>query len=214
MCAGTLAEDRDIVRIAAKGCDIVANPGEGCDLVEQAVIARHAARIICTQRRVRDIAEHTQAIIDGDQNHAILDQLVGLIDLLRPRTGLMAAAMNPDHDRLQIRAANISAADVQEQAIFAFLWRRRALQHDGGKVALYHVQSKAIEQIVEKLAAARTRLDTLGAKHRAISHAVPSKSRLRCAPAQVADRRRGEWNTIDLQDVGIVAMDSGLDVAL
>lgn len=66
--AGAFTEDRHILRVAAKGRDIVANPCQGSSLVQQSVIARRAG--LFRQRRVSEVAKRAEAVIDRDQNHA------------------------------------------------------------------------------------------------------------------------------------------------
>ena len=98
----TLAKDGDIVRITPQLGDIVFNPSQSGDLIEEAIIAGDTAWIIRAQRRVRNIAERSEAVTDCDQDNAMFDKLTGLVDAFRSRTGLVATAMDPYHHRLKV----------------------------------------------------------------------------------------------------------------
>ena len=64
-CTGGLAEDGDIVRIAAKAGDIGFDPAQRCELILQAVIARRRFRI---EIGMGEKAEDTQAIVEADDD--------------------------------------------------------------------------------------------------------------------------------------------------
>src|SRR6185437_3627194 len=64
--AGGFARDRDVIRIAAEGRDVALHPAQGFDLVEEAVIAGDVVWRFGAQCGKREVAESTEAIVDGD----------------------------------------------------------------------------------------------------------------------------------------------------
>src|SRR6202000_1727367 len=65
-----LAEQGDIVWIAAELGDISLNPSKRSELIQQTIIAGAVARRFRRQLRVTKKSEDTQPIIQGHQDHA------------------------------------------------------------------------------------------------------------------------------------------------
>src|SRR5690606_19039706 len=66
LAAGRLASDRHLVGVAAERGDIVADPFESGDLVEDAVVTRCAVLGFVREFGVREEAEYSQPVVDGD----------------------------------------------------------------------------------------------------------------------------------------------------
>jgi hypothetical protein len=73
--AGGFAEDGHAARVPAEGGDVFLDPLQGLDLVHEAVVARGLALRLPGEPGVGKGAEEVEAVIDGDQDHAPLDQL-------------------------------------------------------------------------------------------------------------------------------------------
>src|SRR3546814_3185622 len=89
------ARDRDIVGIAAECTDIGLDPFQRFDLVEQPVIARHMIGRFRAQPRMRQIAEHAEAIVDRHDDHALFGELRTVVHRLASRSGNERAAVDP-----------------------------------------------------------------------------------------------------------------------
>ena len=106
--AGGLAEDRDVVRIAAEGRDVVAHPGERCDLIEQPEIRLALAEI--------DKAIGADAVVDGDAHNPVAREAAAVITCAR--SDFEHAARYPNHDRQAGRAQGLGP-DVEIEAVVA-----------------------------------------------------------------------------------------------
>src|SRR6266567_8981172 len=84
-------KDRDVVRVASKGCDVFLHPVKGGDLVKQTEVGVSVAQ--------EEEAVYTQAIVDGDAYHAIAGEATAVIRCYRARSIGERAPMNPDHHR-------------------------------------------------------------------------------------------------------------------
>ena len=181
--AGRLAEDRDIVGIAAEGGDVALHPLQAGDLVEQAVVARGMLRQFGGERGMGEEAQHADAIVDRHHDHAALGQPRAVEGRTRGRAYLEAAAVDPHHDRQ--RALGVDRRpDVQGEAILA------------------HRQIAAGIFEVDRLGRGAG-LQALRAELRGGAHALPRRHRLRRLPAQVAERWRGEGNAEIGADMGV-----------
>ena len=69
-----LAEDRHVVRVAAEPRDVALHPPQRRLLVHEAVVARGLIRGLGGQRRVREEAEEAEAVVDRDDDRALLDR--------------------------------------------------------------------------------------------------------------------------------------------
>ena len=67
MTTRRLAEDRDVVRVAAERGDVVTHPLQCGDLVEQRDVAR-AREAVVEMVEVRE-AERAEPVVDGDDDH-------------------------------------------------------------------------------------------------------------------------------------------------
>ncbi len=129
------ARNRDVGRIAAERSDVLLNPAQRGDLIEKAVVAGDLAARFRTERRMRKIAEHPHAIVDGDEDDVMVCELRAVIHRLAACAARERAAVNPDEDG-QIACA-CWCPDIEEQTIFA---RRRQLVRvdaDGARVRLH-----------------------------------------------------------------------------
>ena len=96
---GRLPKNGDVVRIASEGRDVVAHPGEGGHVVQDAVVARRGVLGLGGQGRVRQKAEGTEPVVGGHHQHAFLGHRGPVEDLGTAHTRVVAAAVEPDHDR-------------------------------------------------------------------------------------------------------------------
>ena len=99
LTASRLAEDGDVVGIAAEHGNVVAHPLERCNLVEEAVVARHAIGRLCCQFWMGEETEHAEPVVDRDEHRAALSKNVAVIKRLRATAIGVIAAMDPDHHR-------------------------------------------------------------------------------------------------------------------
>ena len=108
--AGGDAEQRHALRIAAKAGDVALDPGKRSEHVERAVVAGAAVLRLRRQRRMRQKAEHADAVVDGDQHDALAGKTLAVAARVRRTAGDKAAAVEPDHHRqlLARRAAPAS----------------------------------------------------------------------------------------------------------
>ncbi len=67
---GRLAEDGDVVRVAAKGRDVALHPLDSRQFVEQPVVAGRVVGILRGQFRGGEETENAQPVIHGDNQHA------------------------------------------------------------------------------------------------------------------------------------------------
>src|SRR2546425_1055553 len=108
--ASRLAEDGDVLWIAA----------EGSDLVEQGAVGVSLAQI--------EEAVDTDTIIDGHAHDAVAGETTAVIPGRRRRSVLKGTARDPDHHRLPGRP-EVGGPDVERQAVLAGygkLWEEHA----------------------------------------------------------------------------------------
>ena len=67
-------EDGDVVRIAAEGGDVPLHPLQGRDLVHVGVVALGLVGALAAQRGEREEAEASQAVVEGDEDDALLGE--------------------------------------------------------------------------------------------------------------------------------------------
>jgi hypothetical protein len=77
---GGLAEDGDVVGIAAETGDVVVDPLEGKDLIHEAVVAGSVVRRLAGELGMSEEAEDVKAVIDGDDEHAMIEQRAVVIE--------------------------------------------------------------------------------------------------------------------------------------
>src|SRR5437899_5229729 len=106
--ASRLAEDGDVLWIAAEGSDVLLHPLEGSDLVEQGAVGVSLAQI--------EEAVDTDTIIDGHAHDAVAGETTAVIPGRRRRSVLKGTAWNPDHHRLPGRP-EVGGPDIEGQAV-------------------------------------------------------------------------------------------------
>ena len=112
-----LPEDGDVARIAAERGDIVAHPFKGGDQIQQADVA--GLRVFfATQFGQVQVAEHIEAMIDGDNDHVLFGrQVPAVVHLPVGGAGGVSAAVIPHHNRAL--TAQAGRPNIQVQAVFA-----------------------------------------------------------------------------------------------
>ena len=167
--AGRLAEDREVVRVAAERRDVVLHPGEGGNGVEERLVAgRFAARLL-GEFRVREEAECAEAIVEVDEHHALLRQVLAVVVRAVAASLGVGAAVDPDHDRPPLVRAVGVRPDVQEQAVLAGL---RRIGKVGGDIDRPPLRRGPLQAGAGELLR--------------LADPVPPDDRLRRAPAEIA----------------------------
>src|ERR1700677_2049452 len=119
LSARRLAEYRDSMRVAAKGCDVPANPLERELLIHQPIVALEMSFRI--DRGLAKESQIPQAVINGDDDHSIFHEPFRNVSIAAPLRE--SATMNPKHHREAgspaISRGRRGRKDVQEQAILA-----------------------------------------------------------------------------------------------
>ena len=63
-------------------------------------------------------SEDAEAIVDGDENDAVIDERAVLVEGARSGAAFVCAAVNPEHDRKRLGNWPLGNDDVEEEAIF------------------------------------------------------------------------------------------------
>ena len=182
------AEDRDAVGIAAERGNVVLHPLQARDLIQQPVVAGMPA-LFARQLGMSQEAESAQPVGDAHQNHALLREILSVVQRHRSAADSEPSAVDPDHHGQLLARRLGGRPDVQVEAIL--------VGSDGfhPEVGLHDWNLHA------------RRCEFVGA-------ADPGPRRGRCgrSPAQIADGRRGERNAfVDGDAVFCHALDqSGL----
>ena len=177
--ARRLAEDRHSLRVATERRGVVPHPLERRDLVEQAVVAGRPVLRLGGQRLVGQEAERAQPVVDRHQDDALPSKRRAVEDERRPMPHLVAAAVEPDHDRPRTSVAGGRRPQIEIEAVLAAVEFAAAPDRGVG---------------TDPLPARRAGLQGR-------THAVPGRRRLRRPPAQVAHRRRGVGNAAEGEHV-------------
>ena len=110
--AGRLARHRHRGRVAAEGGDVVLDPLERGDLVEQA--ERAGAGPVTDV----EVAGRVQAVVERDRDDAVARERRAVVDRVRARAVLEAAAVDPD-EHGQSGRGGVRGPHVQVQAVVA-----------------------------------------------------------------------------------------------
>lgn len=114
-----LAENRDVIGIAAELGDVPIHPAKGMHDVEHAYFAR-GSEIRAAQLRQIEEAEGVQPVINGHYNHVAAAAEIGSIFAgTRSRAVLKMSAVAPEHHGALAPIVEGGRPDVQHQAIFA-----------------------------------------------------------------------------------------------
>ncbi len=116
--AGGLAEDGDVVGVAAEAGDVVVNPAEGEDLIHEAVVARGVMRRFADEFGMREEAEDAEAVVEGDDEHAVVEQRALGVETARTGAAEVGAAVDPEHDGEQASGWPCGGDDVEKEAVF------------------------------------------------------------------------------------------------
>ena len=177
---GRLAEDQNPVRIAPEGRSIGLHPLKRRDLVEQAVVARRTVLGLGAQAGVRQEPEGSEPVVDRDQHHALAGQRRAVEDERRTVADLVAAAVEPDHDRPRtVRAGIRGGPEVEVEAVLAAVDLAAAVDRGVGGDPL----------------------PAGGAGLMSAPHALPRFGRLWRAPPQIAHRGRSERDAAEHEHV-------------
>ena len=115
--AARLAEQRDVVRVAAEARDVVVDPLQRRDHIRAAGVA--GVRVFFPERRKVEIAEDIQAVVQRDDHHvAVAAHIFALVgDVLNRRARGKPAAVQPDEHRLFCRRIERLRPDVEVLAV-------------------------------------------------------------------------------------------------
>ena len=137
------------------------------------------------------ITEWAKPVIECDEHNAILDQGIGLVDFRGAGSGLMAATMDPDHDRQQRFTSDIRSPDIDEEAVFGFGRGRHGRHILLGSKTLPPGQPGTINNAVDETVHAFSGLKAFRAVGPHVTwHRAPLRWRTGCRPA--ARRRIGD----------------------
>ena len=117
--AAGLAEDGDVVRVAAETGDVVPHPPQGHDDV---VHARGAGEgVLLSKFGEVEIAQDVQPVVDGDHHHVspAAEILAVIADQFQGRAVAEAAAVDPEHDGLLRRLVQRRRPDVEHLTVLA-----------------------------------------------------------------------------------------------
>ena len=118
-CASGLSADRYVIRVAAKAFDVFVDPLQRLDLVQGAVVAGNAVFAFLAQLGQGQEAKQVHTVLDAHHDDALRRQFGGVELHLGSVAMVIAAAMDPNHDREQLIFRMLRCIDVQIQAIFA-----------------------------------------------------------------------------------------------
>ena len=115
--AGGLTKDGNVIRIAAKGADVLSYPGQGSNLIPDAQVIH-----IFSHPWVAEKAENINAVVDGDKNNASPTEDLAVKLNFMAETVVKGAAMNPERYRKISLGTGCWCPDVQVQAVFIQMW--------------------------------------------------------------------------------------------
>ena len=95
----TLTEDRYVIGVATKLCDILLYPLQCLYLVEDTIVARYLMWTLCRKCWVNKEAKNTKTIIDTYEHHILSAPLLTIELWFRPETLTIATTMNPKGNR-------------------------------------------------------------------------------------------------------------------
>src|SRR6185437_9742242 len=145
------------------------------DLVHVAVVAQQSVFAFLGQCRMREEPKPSYAIVEAHKHQPAPRKLAAVVHRRRTAAIDEAAAIDPYHHR-QLPSVMRRKPYVQHQAIFC---RSRS-------------QRRSI--------ARKWKLHAVVTISGRVPHSRPLLRRLRWAPAQIANRRRGEWNSFERED--------------
>ena len=188
--AGGLAGDGHARRISTETADVVLDPMQCGNLVHETVIARGVVFGFGGQFGMGKESEGAHAVVERDDDHAGAGKGLSIVD--RTVTGATGepAAIDVNEDGKMRGRGWLRRPDVQKQAVFA-----------GGR-DVHVFAGPGTEGGVGSLHAGC-------AKMIGLEDIPPRRNRLRSAPAQRSDRRRGERNSFIAGDGAAGARDSG-----
>ena len=76
---GRLAENGDIVRVAAKGRDVAPHPLDGSQFIQQSVVAGCVVGILRGQLLGGEETKNAQPVIHGDHQHAFAAEMFAVL---------------------------------------------------------------------------------------------------------------------------------------
>ena len=174
--AAGFTEDGDIVRIPAKGGDVVLHPLQSRNQIHLTVVAGAVVTALGTQIGVRDITERPETMVHRNLYHALAGQCLRVVE--RPGVagqGSEATPMEPDHHWQLVGV--LGCRHVEVQGVFTHAALAEALQ--GGI------------------------LRGLIAPGDGLAGSLPGFQCLGGAPAQLADRRLRVGDTQELPGIGV-----------
>ena len=163
--------------IAAKTRDIALDPSQRRHLIHQAIIARAAIGRLAAQFGMREEAQRPHTIGDIDPDNASTRQRFARIIRHAGRADVKAPAIDP-HDNRQMLGPARRRPDVEVEAVFAGRLIAEIMVHGAPAQGLQTHRRKTIGVI----------------------HPLPRRHRLRRAPAQIAQRRRGKGHAQPASD--------------
>ena len=115
--AARLTEDRHVLRIAAESRDVFLHPFQGGHEIRNAHV--HGILILLAVHGEIQMSEGIQTVVNGDEHDAVVfrEAVAFIGHVLDGGTGRIAAAVEPDHDRLLCRRVNRIRPHIQVLAM-------------------------------------------------------------------------------------------------
>ena len=172
--AGRLAEDRHLAGVAAERGDVVLHPFQRGDVIEDGVVARRMLRRFSGQFGVGQEPERAQPVVRGHDDDTLACERGAVVGVVGTGTAGPGSSVNPHHHRTLV-AGTRRGPDIEEQAVLAGRGGRGRVRRSGWVRRLHALRTKGVGPL----------------------HPSPRDDRLRRLPAQIADRRRRERNTLE-----------------
>ena len=171
-----LAEQQDVLWVAAEGCDVGLHPRERRALVEETVVPGCIAALL-RQRRMRQETEGAESVVQCDDHRVTACGEGGaVVQRFRRASEAERAAVHEDHDRTRR------------------IWRERGRPD---------IESKAVFVVLDGSARRARGLRAVRTWRRRVEGRFPRRRGLRRTPAQGSDGRSGERDAAKGEGAGL-----------
>ena len=203
--ARRLAEDGDILRVAAECGDVLTHPLDAGVLVQESEVRIRGVVLtrlrLFAQPLMGQETEYVEPVGHRNHHHAATRERGAVEFFFCGATGLIRAAMNPHHYRQRsvCNHPHVLAAAAQRRGPHVHI--QTVLIEGDGRI-------RAPFTVVEFVRITGRGLRTGGGEVMCHQCALPRLYRLRRTPTQIADRRCGEWDAAEDCDLGFRRRDA------